>query len=137
MIRSVELYSERLATSGSHALAIGLLGEGPLSAQSICQSRKSDYHRIVETTITATELARNLSDILNRVRYKGERFRIERNGEVVATLEPTPRRKATTVAEFIEFMERVPKPDSDFWNDVERAHNEMNTPLSPPPEWPS
>ena len=35
----------------------------------------------METRITPTELARSLSDVLNRVRYRGERFRIERNGE--------------------------------------------------------
>jgi len=40
------------------------------------------------TTITATELARNLSGILNRARYKGERFIIKGNGEAVAILEP-------------------------------------------------
>jgi antitoxin (DNA-binding transcriptional repressor) of toxin-antitoxin stability system len=53
----------------------------------------------METTITATELARNLSDILNRVRYRGERFRVERNGELVATIEP-PVGRVFTVADF-------------------------------------
>jgi antitoxin (DNA-binding transcriptional repressor) of toxin-antitoxin stability system len=40
------------------------------------------------TTITATELARSLSDILNRVRYRNERFIIQRNGETIATIAP-------------------------------------------------
>ncbi len=42
----------------------------------------------METTITATELSRSLSDILSRVRYKGETFIVKRNGEHVATLAP-------------------------------------------------
>jgi antitoxin (DNA-binding transcriptional repressor) of toxin-antitoxin stability system len=88
----------------------------------------------METTITATELARNLSDILNRVRYRGERFRIERNGEVVATLQPTPPRRVTTLGGLIELMDSLPEPDEDFWKDVEEAHRQMNVPV-PLPEW--
>jgi antitoxin (DNA-binding transcriptional repressor) of toxin-antitoxin stability system len=40
------------------------------------------------TNLSATQLARNLSDILNRVRYADEAFVIMRNGEAVATLAP-------------------------------------------------
>ncbi|MFN0071262.1 MAG: type II toxin-antitoxin system prevent-host-death family antitoxin [Chloroflexota bacterium] len=39
-----------------------------------------------ETKITATELARNLSDVLNRARYRGEHFIVERNGEPIVTI---------------------------------------------------
>jgi antitoxin (DNA-binding transcriptional repressor) of toxin-antitoxin stability system len=54
------------------------------------------------TRITATELARNLSDILNRVRYRGESFEVLRNGEVVAELRPSQAgRRAYTVADFL------------------------------------
>ncbi|MBI2767632.1 MAG: type II toxin-antitoxin system Phd/YefM family antitoxin [Chloroflexi bacterium] len=53
------------------------------------------------TKITATELARNLSDVLNRVRYRGEHFIVERNGEVVAVLEPKPEAKKRTREEFL------------------------------------
>ena len=42
----------------------------------------------MNTTITATELGKNLSDVLNRVRYRGERFTVARNGEPIAVLEP-------------------------------------------------
>ncbi len=41
-----------------------------------------------ETKLTATQLARSLSDVLNRVQYKGERFIVDRNGRPVATLGP-------------------------------------------------
>jgi prevent-host-death family protein len=51
----------------------------------------------MDTTITATELSTNLSNILNRVRYRGERFTVACNGEPIAVLEPAdvPARHAT------------------------------------------
>ena len=38
----------------------------------------------MDTTISATELSRRMSDILNRVKYRGERFVVQRNGESIA-----------------------------------------------------
>jgi antitoxin (DNA-binding transcriptional repressor) of toxin-antitoxin stability system len=52
-------------------------------------------------TITATQLARSLPDVLNRVRHQGERFTIERNGEVVAMLGPTEAVSERTVRDFV------------------------------------
>ncbi len=89
------------------------------------------------TTITATELARNLSDILNRVRYKGERFLVERNGEVAAEIKPPPVSRTITWGEFVKLWESLPKPDPGFWDDVEEAHRLMNQPLQEPPSWDS
>lgn len=88
------------------------------------------------TRITATELARNLSDILNRVRYKGESFEVVRGGETIAELKATAR-KHFTVADFIEFWDNVPKPDLEFWDEVEEAHQTLNQPLREPPSWDS
>ena len=88
----------------------------------------------METRITATELARRLSDILNRVRYRGERFRVERNGETVAIIEPPPKRM--TWGEFLAFWATLPKPDEDYWKDVEEIHKSQGM-LPPPREWPS
>ena len=86
------------------------------------------------TRITSTELARNLSDILNRARYKGEQFIIERNGETVATLGPAI--KPITWREFVEWWANN-RPDDKFADDLEAIHGEMNQPLPEPPEWPS
>jgi antitoxin (DNA-binding transcriptional repressor) of toxin-antitoxin stability system len=44
----------------------------------------------MENLISATELARQLGDVLGRVRYRGESFVIQRNGIVVARLLPAP-----------------------------------------------
>ena len=87
------------------------------------------------TRITATELARNLSDILSRVRYRGERFKVMRNGEIIAELQPSPEAKSLTWGEFLDWWDAVPKPDPAFWDDVEEAHQLMNQPMPEPPAW--
>ena len=77
----------------------------------------------METTITATELARNLSDILNRVRYRGERFRVERNGEVVAVLEPEAKRRFTT-ADFRRELGHLHVPEG-LGADIEKGRKAL------------
>ena len=90
----------------------------------------------METTITATELARNLSDILNRARYQKERFRVERNGEVVAVIEPPPEPGKFTLRDFIELWKSLPPVDDKFADDLEEIHKSQGFPPAPP-EWPS
>jgi prevent-host-death family protein len=86
-------------------------------------------------TITATELARNLSHILSRVRYRGESFRVERNGETVAVLQPSPStEKPLTVEEFRRKFADVHVPEG-FADTLEMIRAEI-PPLPPPPEWP-
>lgn len=87
------------------------------------------------TKITATELARNLSDILNRVRYRNESFKVVRNGEVVAELSPAQPEKRLTVGEFLRIWPALPKPDEDYWKDLEAIHNAQG--ILTPPRWPS
>jgi antitoxin (DNA-binding transcriptional repressor) of toxin-antitoxin stability system len=87
---------------------------------------------IEATRITATELARNLSDILSRARYRGERFVVERNGETVAVIEPPPEPKLLTLKEFLEEWAKMPKPDDGFWDDVEEGRRLMNQPIGDP-----
>jgi antitoxin (DNA-binding transcriptional repressor) of toxin-antitoxin stability system len=87
-----------------------------------------------ETTITATDLARGLSDILNRIQYRGERFVVERNGVAIATLGPTtPTRRQVTLAELAEFLGTLPPLDEDYEADIQ-AVRDMLPPLRPE-EW--
>jgi antitoxin (DNA-binding transcriptional repressor) of toxin-antitoxin stability system len=82
--------------------------------------------------ITATEAARNFSDILNRVKYNGEEFVVERNGEVVRRIVPPlkPQPPGMTGKEFAEWWRNAPKPDPEFWDDVEWAiKNQPKLPL--------
>jgi hypothetical protein len=72
-----------------------------------------------ETKLTATQLARSLSDVLNRVQYNGERFVIERNGQVVATLQPSAvTRKGPTLEEFLKALEHAPRLDDEFEHEL-------------------
>ncbi len=87
----------------------------------------------MEITITATELARSLSDILSRVRYKGETFIVKRNGEHVATLAPPVPAKRMTWGEFLEFWKTLPRPDDKFADDLE-AIRSLQQPARMP-EW--
>ncbi|MBI4311690.1 MAG: type II toxin-antitoxin system prevent-host-death family antitoxin [Chloroflexi bacterium] len=89
----------------------------------------------MQTRITATELARNLSDILNRVRYKGEKFIVVRNGEAVASIEPPSPPKQITLGEFLELLKTFPKPDPEYWDELEQI--QANQPKAQFPEWPS
>jgi antitoxin (DNA-binding transcriptional repressor) of toxin-antitoxin stability system len=72
------------------------------------------------THITATEAVRNFSDILNRVRYRGESFSIERAGDTIAQLSPVS--SATSVpltGAMLLKLGPLPKTDSDFADDLE------------------
>lgn len=87
--------------------------------------------------ITATELARRLSDVLSRVRYRGEEFLVERGGEPVARIEPPGPSHVMTLAEFLELLHRAPRPDDGYADDLERVHAAQPPALSEFLEWPS
>ena len=77
------------------------------------------YNARMATNLSATQLARNLSDILNRVKYNDEAFVIMRNGEAVATLapvtqddEPTSEDSLLAPAEAAARQERAHEPES-------------------------
>jgi prevent-host-death family protein len=84
--------------------------------------------------VSATEAARNLSDLLNRVRYRGERFTVVRAGEEVAEIGPAAGSRSVTLAELRATLASLPPPDVDFAADLERIRAEQ-----PPaePSWPS
>jgi prevent-host-death family protein len=83
--------------------------------------------------LTATDVARNFSDVLNRV-AGGEEIEITRNGSTVALLKP-PRRQFLSPEEFRELMASAPPVDDEFAEDVRRIRAE----IGPPPDiqWPS
>ena len=89
------------------------------------------------TVVTATELAKNLSDILNRVKYKGERFEVRRNGETVALLGPRVPDKVDTFGDLVDLIRNGPRPDEEWAADMEAYL--ADRPLLDPkdfPEWP-
>ena len=81
----------------------------------------------MSTTITATEAARKFSDLLNRVRYRGETFRIVRSGEEVAQLTAAPSHSETSLRALVSKLQAVRTDDPDFADDLERIQAEQLT----------
>jgi prevent-host-death family protein len=85
----------------------------------------------MEARISATELARRLGDVLGRVRYRGDSFLIERNGDPVARLVPVPGQAITTLREAFASWRGAGKPDPGFAADLERVGDADRPPDSP------
>jgi antitoxin (DNA-binding transcriptional repressor) of toxin-antitoxin stability system len=83
--------------------------------------------------ITATEAARNFSDLLNRVHYRGETFDIVRGGEVIARITGTTERRRATVQDLIAALESAGEPDASFADDLERI--QADQPALPGDPW--
>ncbi len=67
----------------------------------------------MKTRISSTKAARSFSDLLNRVRYRGETFVVERRGEPICEIVPA-RPGKSTVGDFINLMRSLPKPDGEY-----------------------
>ena len=89
----------------------------------------------METRITATELARSLSDVLNRVRYRGESFLVERNGEAVAALRPSGPSSTVTLRDMVAHCGDLEAPGEGFADDLEAVQSSQ--PITKALEWPS
>jgi len=79
------------------------------------------------TVVTATELTKNFSGILNRVKYHGERFEVRRNGETVAVLGPKVPDKIATLGDLLDFLRNGPRPDDEWVADMEKILAERPT----------
>jgi prevent-host-death family protein len=87
------------------------------------------------TRVTATEVARSFSDVLNRVRYRGEEFVVERGGEPVCRIVPVEvARPRLTLRELAGVLATVPSPDEEYLDEVESMLAAQ--PLAPDPSWP-
>lgn len=85
--------------------------------------------------ISATAAARSFSDLLNRVRYKGDSFVIVRNGQEVGLLEPVSSPRPKTLNELLDYLAEVGPPDEDFAKDLEAIRSSQ--PAMPEDPWQS
>lgn len=76
----------------------------------------------MKNTITATELARNIGDILARIRYRHESFVIERNGRAVARIAPVEPGHAGTVRDALTVWLEGAASDPTFVDDLARVN---------------
>lgn len=75
-------------------------------------------------SITATEVARHFSDVLNRVAYRHEALEIRRGGKPVARLAPVDARVGVKAGELSQLLSSLPSLGDDaeaFAADVESA----------------
>ncbi|HEY7031287.1 MAG TPA: hypothetical protein VH482_08180 [Thermomicrobiales bacterium] len=89
----------------------------------------------METTITATELARSLTDILDRVREHNERFVVQRNGEPIATIAPPEPMRGVMLHDALRKLGDLKMPGDGFADDLEEI--QANQTRSEFPDWPS
>jgi prevent-host-death family protein len=82
--------------------------------------------------LSATEVARSFSEVLNRV-ASGEEIEIVRNGAPAALLTPPPVR-LRRAGQLRSLLETLPPVDEEFANDLRRIRREVGPPESP---WPS
>lgn len=70
--------------------------------------------------LSATEVARNFSAVMNRV-SAGEEFEIVRNGMPIGELRSPSRPSGMSTAALRELLHSLPPVDEDFARDVEDA----------------
>ena len=80
------------------------------------------------TRLSATDVARHFSAVLNRV-AAGEEIEITRAGAAVAILR-APRRQSVSVTRLREIVQSAPPPDGDFVSDLEAVRRESGVPES-------
>lgn len=74
----------------------------------------------MEHRISATDLARKLGDVLGRVRYRGDSFVVERNGDPIARLVPLPEKAPSLLREALAAWHAAGARDLTFADDLER-----------------
>lgn len=76
-------------------------------------------------------LARQLGDVLGRIRYRGESFEVERNGVIVARIEPARSARAGHVADAVHAWRDAAEPDPGFAEALERVGAADREPRNP------
>jgi prevent-host-death family protein len=85
------------------------------------------------TRLSATEVARNFSEVVNRV-GAGEEVEVVRNGIPVMQLRPPKPAQVLPIARWRELLAGAPGVDGEFKEDVEAARKRLEPPRS---AWPS
>lgn len=83
--------------------------------------------------MSATEVARNFSAVVNRV-AAGEEIEVIRNGAPVIEMHPPSGPRRLKGDAWQGFVESLPTVDEDFKRDVEEARKSIGPPVS---KWPA
>jgi antitoxin (DNA-binding transcriptional repressor) of toxin-antitoxin stability system len=71
--------------------------------------------------VSATQAVRSFSDLVNRARYRGEEFVVERAGEPVCRILPADVPRRLTLGELASLLREFPNTDPAYASDVRRA----------------
>jgi hypothetical protein len=85
-------------------------------------------------SISATDAARNFSELVNRVRYRRQSFLVERGGRAVCEINPVYEATGFNGADLARLLNSLPEPAESYLDAVEEA-----TRKQPPAEesrWP-
>ncbi len=81
----------------------------------------------MQVAISSTEAVRNFSELLNNIKYRGERYTVIRGGKPAASLVPVePIRSGATLADLRKIVQAFPhldRSDTSFEADVIAAAN--------------
>ena len=81
----------------------------------------------MEKRITATQAVRDFSEILNKIKFKGDHYIIERSGKPVAQMEPVVEvNKIRTLKDLKFLLKKLPPLDEEldaFAEDLEGVRN--------------
>jgi len=80
--------------------------------------------------VSATDLVRRLSDILGRVRYRGDVYLIERHNVAIAQLGPPPGGHPVTLREAMTAWQNAAPATPEFADDLERVNSADQPPTS-------
>ena len=83
------------------------------------------------TSVTSTELARRLGDLLSRIRYRHESFIVERNGKPIARLVPAEPRTPAVLSDALAAWSGAEPVDSTFASDLKRVGAADKPPKNP------
>lgn len=79
------------------------------------------YFTCMAVEVSATELARNIGDVLARVRYRGQTFLVRKNGKVIARIVPTSDREGAPAKDAFAAWAAAAPSDPGFADDLERV----------------
>jgi antitoxin (DNA-binding transcriptional repressor) of toxin-antitoxin stability system len=85
----------------------------------------------MEYRISATDLARRAGEVLGRVRYRGDSFVVDRNGDPVARISPVVGASTGSTRDFVDIWRAAGVPEASFADDLEAVGA-----LDVPPELP-
>lgn len=84
----------------------------------------------MQAAISSTEAVRNFSELLNNIKYRGDRYTVIRGGKPAASLIPVePARSGATLADLRSIVQALPHIDS---SDTTFEHDVLTTAASQP-----